>query len=250
MIRALIVDDEKKSRELLLALLNRHCPEVFVAGLASNNTEAYDLICLQKPDVVFLDIRMQGGSGFDLLKKFREVNFLVIFITAYDQYALRAIKYSALDYLLKPVDENELKEAVAKAVQNMSLRNYRPHIDNLLTHLKNPDNPANKIAIHSSGTIELIPIRHITRCEADGKYTRIFLSDGTHRLASRNLKEYEELLSGFGFYRVHHAHLVNFTCIKEYERGRGGNLILNDGTSITVSQRKKAEFLRVLKTRD
>lgn len=246
MLQTLIVDDEKRGRELLKMILATNCPEVKVIGEASNTKEAYQMILQSEPDLVLLDIEMPGGTGFDLLSKFDEVNFDVIFITAFDQYAIKAIKFSAMDYILKPVDEEELIKAIKRAEENRNRKNNKEKVNTLISNVQKSSNHQ-KIGLTSGEGLEFIEIKNILRCEADGKYTSVFLTDGKKLLVSKNLKEFEDLLTEYNFFRTHHSHLVNLDCIKKYQSGRGGYVVMSDGSTITVSQRKKDDFLSSLK---
>ena len=246
MLQTLIVDDEKRGRELLRMVLATHCPEVKVIGEASNIKEAHNLIIATDPDLVFLDIEMPGGTGFDLLTKFDEINFEVIFVTAFDKYAIKAIKFSAMDYLLKPVDEEELVKAIKRVEENQNKKSNKDRVSNLISNVRKP-NDNQKIGLTSSDGLEFIEIKNILRCEADGKYTSVFLHDGKKLLVSKNLKEFEDLLTENNFFRIHHSHLVNLDYIKKYQSGRGGYVVMSDGSTITVSQRKKEDFLSSLK---
>jgi two-component system, LytTR family, response regulator len=246
MLQVVIVDDETKGRELTKMILTANCPGIKIAGEASNIKEAYDLIMRVEPHLVLLDIEMPGGSGFDLLAKFNEITFDVIFLTAFDQYAIKAIKFSALDYLLKPIDEEDLIAAVKKVENNYIRKTHNGAVANLLNNTKKlTENP--KIGLTTSDGLDFIEIKNIMRCEADGKYTTVFLAEGKKMLVSKNLKEFEELLNEFNFFRIHHSHLVNLDYIKKYQSGRGGYVIMNDGSTITVSQRKKEEFMSNLR---
>jgi two-component system LytT family response regulator len=246
MINAIIVDDEKKGRNLLEILLRENCPEVNVVNTASNMTQALELIRELDPDLVFLDIEMTGGSGFDLLEHLEDIRFSVIFVTANSQFALKAFKFSAIDYLLKPVDEAELISAVKKVEERMNFKNSQSQSSAPLSAVSNLRKTSSKLALTTQSGLLFIEISEILRCEADGKYTMCFLADGKKHLVTRNLKEFEDFLSNYNFIRVHHSHLVNMECIKEYVSGRGGYIIMNDGKDISLSQRKKDEFLKRL----
>lgn len=246
MLQTLIVDDEKRGRELLKMILTTNCPDIKLIGEASNIKEAHQLILQHEPDLVLLDIEMPGGTGFDLLSKFDEVNFDVIFITAFDKYAIKAIKFSAMDYILKPVDEEELVKAIKRAEENYNRKNNKERVGNLISNTQKSV-PHQKIGLTSDEGLEFIEIKNILRCEADGKYTSVFLTDGKKLLVSKNLKEFEELLTEYNFFRIHHSHLVNLDFIKKYQSGRGGYVVMSDGSTITVSQRKKDDFLSSLK---
>ncbi|MBS1765234.1 MAG: response regulator transcription factor [Bacteroidetes bacterium] len=246
MLQTLIVDDEKRGRELLKMILTTNCPEVKIIGEAANIKEAQQLIVQHEPDLVLLDIEMPGGSGFDLLTKFDEINFEIIFITAFDKYAIKAIKFSAMDYILKPVDEEELVKAIKRAEENYNRKSNKERAGNLVSNAQKPV-PHQKIGLTSGEGLEFIEIKNILRCEADGKYTSVFLTDGKKLLVSKNLKEFEDLLTENNFFRIHHSHLVNLDYIKKYQSGRGGYVVMSDGSTITVSQRKKDDFLSSLK---
>jgi len=246
MLQTLIVDDEKRGRELLKMILTTNCPDIKLIGEASNIKEAHQLILQHEPDLVLLDIEMPGGTGFDLLSKFDEVNFDVIFITAFDKYAIKAIKFSAMDYILKPVDEEELVKAIKRAEENYNRKNNKERVGNPISNTQKSV-PHQKIGLTSGEGLEFIEIKNILRCEADGKYTSVFLTNGKKLLVSKNLKEFEELLTEYNFFRIHHSHLVNLDFIKKYQSGRGGYVVMSDGSTITVSQRKKDDFLSSLK---
>lgn len=244
MIRALIVDDEKKARDLLSILLKENCPQVEIAGMAASVKEAHETIMKLKPDLVFLDIEMAGETGFDLLARFESITFSIIFITAFDKYALKALKFSALDYLLKPVDEKELVQAVKKAEKEQDSGDLKQKLDIFLKGYYSLID--NKIAISSMEGFEFIEINDIIRCEAEGKYTDCYLVNDRKIVATKNIKEFEDILSTHRFFRVHHSHLINLRFIKNYHKGRGGYVVMIDGATIPVAERKKDEFLSSL----
>jgi len=243
MIDAIIVDDEPKNVKILKALLNEYCPEVRVVGEASSADEAANIINEKKPDVVFLDIEMPYGNAFDLLDKLKPVDFEIIFVTAFDDYTLKAFRYSAIDYLLKPVNIDELKAAVEKANSQKNLKNMNLQLNNLLFNLhKNADSPA-RIAITSQDGFSFVSINEIMRCEAKGNYTYIFTTDHQKHISSRNIKAYEDMLPSSIFFRIHHSHIINIGYVKKYHKGRGGTVEMEDGTMIEVATRRKNEFL-------
>jgi len=245
MINAIIVDDEKNGRELLQILLREHCPEVNSAGVAEDMQKAIELIKQSEPDLLFLDIRMPGGSGFDLLEALGDRSFSVIFVTAYHEHAIKAFKFSAIDYLLKPIDEEELVKAVQKVEkQKRPATLTTQEIKNVKTTYDSYSN--NRLALTTRAGLVFVEIREIMRCEAFAKYTTCYLNNGREIVVTRNLKEFEDVLEGYNFVRLHHAHLVNMDYIKEYHNGRGGYITMTDGTTITVSQRKKEDFLKRL----
>ena len=242
MINAIIVDDELYGRTVLSSLLRKYCPQVTLMAEAKSVKEAFELIEKHKPDLVFLDIEMPGGSGFDLLELYPEPSFSVIFTTAFNQYAIKAIKFSALDYLLKPINIEELQAAVAK-VDDPDGEEQSAKVSNFIQNYKNQESSnAKKIAISTTEGLEFIEIHEIIRCEANGKYTFCVLKDRTIT-ATKNLKEFENLLSDYDFFRVHHAHLVNLKHIKKFQKSDGNQLIMSNGDQVGVSKRKKEEFM-------
>ena len=246
MIRAIIVDDEEKGRLTLKNLIGKNCPSIELIDLCDSVEMAIDSILKHQPDLVFLDIEMPFQNGFALLEKFNKPNFDVIFITAYDHYAIKAIKYSALDYLLKPVDTDELKEAVTK-IENKkkSVLPQMPDFELLLSNLKLKGNSA-KIAVPTFDGLQMLSSTNIIKCTANESYTEIVLSDGKKIMVSRILKEYEDLLSDFNFFRVHNSCLINLAHVNKYIKGDGGYVVMSDGESVEVSRRKKNELLNKL----
>ncbi|MEZ5039899.1 MAG: LytTR family DNA-binding domain-containing protein [Saprospiraceae bacterium] len=245
-IKALIVDDEANNRENLRLALAAYCQEVEVAGEADSALKAIDLIKIHQPELVFLDIAMPLGSGFDLLESLPEVNFEIIFVTAYDQYAIRAIKFAAVDYLLKPIDVLELKKAVTKVMSKQLKKQKKTHLEVLLNNLQQQEK---KIALPQSDHIEFVPVHTIIRCLGDRNYTHFFLKDGRKLLVSRTLKEFVELLEESNFFRVHQSHLVNMECIQKYSKRDGGLLVMIDKAQIPVARARKEELLTRLMAR-
>lgn len=244
MINTVIVDDEKKGRDLLQILLREHCPAINVVGVADDISKALELINLLNPELIFLDIHMPGGSGFDLLEKIGERKINVIFVTAYHEHAIKAFKFSALDYLLKPIDEEELIKAVKKAE---ALAGKTPVLKDAEVLKPNHNAVGNgRLALSTSLGLVFVEIKDIERCEASGKYTTCFLTNSKEIIVTKNLKEFEDVLSEYNFIRIHHSHLINLEYIKHYHKGRGGYITMKSGSTITVSQRKKDEFLKRL----
>ncbi len=248
MIRAIIVDDEALSKTVLKNLILKYCPEISLLGEASNITEAKKLIEELNPDLVFLDIEMPGGSGFELLEKLIDnPSLMVIFTTAYDQYAIKAFKFNALDYLLKPINISELIAAVAKISNPVHKKTMRSSLKHFMDSPGNSGiSKNNKVALPTQEGLVFIDIANIIRCEADGKYTYCFISEGKALHSTRNLKDFEEQLTQFGFCRIHHAHLINLNHIKTYVKGNGGYVLMNNNDTVTVSKRKKEDFLKHL----
>jgi len=243
MIKALIIDDEPKSVKILATMLREYCPNVFLAGTAHKADDAIVLIHQLQPNLVFLDIEMPSGNGFDILDRLRPVNFEVIFVTAFNEYTLKAFRYNALDYLLKPLNIEELQAAVHKAAGNIKLKSFNAQLDYFLESLKKTTLPVQKIALAEKNGIILIPITDIIRCEASRGYTTFIIKNKDKVLSSKNIKEYEELLPENTFFRLHNSHLVNLNYIRMYHRGRGGQVEMEDGTLVEVAVRRKDELL-------
>ena len=239
-IRAVIIDDEKNVREGLYGIINKYCPNVEVLGLASNAHQGIELIAETKPDLVFVDVQMRGMTGFDMLKEIGEVDFDVIFVTSFDKYALKAIKYSALDYLLKPINIAELQIAISKFD-----RGRKEQVSSLLENLNNPGGK-HKIAIKHSRGIRYANEDEIIRCQADGNYSTIFFQDSTNLLVAKTLKEFDELLPIDTFFRVHQSHIINLHFVKAYHQGRGGDLEMENGDMINVARSRKKDLLNRL----
>ena len=245
MIRAIIIDDEPKGREILKNLLTKNCHNVEIIATANSADSGAEAIRKFRPDLIFLDIEMPGGNGFQLLEKTSDLDFDVIFTTAYSQYAIKAIRFSALDYLLKPVKPEELRDAVGKVEKKLSSQTTsRQNVDTLLSNIK--ENLPKKVVIPNATGAENVLLDDIVQCSADGNYTNIFLKGGKKILVAKTLKDYEELFSDENFARIHHAHLVNLKHVKRYIKGEGGSVEMSDGSVLEVSRRKKAEFLEKL----
>lgn len=245
-LTAIIIDDEEHCRSSLKKQIQWSCPEVEVVGEANNIENGFAAIKESTPDVVFLDIAMPGGSGFDLLRQFDKVYFSVIFTTAYDEYALQAFNVNAIAYLLKPVDGEELIKSVEK-VHAEEDSQVTKRLDNLLDYLRVHGNTSKKIPFPVSDGLEFIPVDKIMRCESDGSYCHIYVNDAPNLFLSKTLKQVEGLINNDKFLRVHHSHLVNIDYIKRYIRGKGGQIIMDDNTSIPVSRTRKDGFLDNLK---
>lgn len=245
-IKALIVDDEESARKALANMLEYYCKEIEVVGTAANISEAYQQIKLQNPAVVFLDIQMPGGNGFDLLKKYRQLPFKVIFVTAYDQFALRALKLSAIDYPLKPLSPRDLIRAIEKLGQQVEVEE---RFDEQLSALENnmqAEKQQKKIILNTSTNMYVLRVEDVLRCEADENYTRIIDLKGKAILVAKTLKEFDALLSPLGFCRIHQSHLINLNHVLTYEKGTGGMVILSNKERVPVSGRRKEFFLSSL----
>jgi len=238
-IRSIIIDDEPNNIENLQILLNKYCPEINILATAINADSGIEAIRTYQPDLVFLDIQMPGKSGFDLLKAFTSINFEIIFITAYDQYGIQAIKFSALDYLLKPVNINELKLAVEKARLKIIAKQKDYNIANLLEYTKAGNKEIPKIALPTLQEIMYVRVDNIIRCEASNNYTLFYLQNGEKVLVCKTLKEFAELLTPHNFIRTHQSHLVNLLFVKSFLREDGGALFLNDQTKVPISRQNR-----------
>jgi two-component system, LytTR family, response regulator len=246
-ISAVIIEDEKNSRELLKSIVTAECPEVELLGEAENIKSGLELVKVMKPQLLFLDISMPDGTGFDLLSQLGGQKLDIIFTTATDKFAVKAIKYSAVDYLLKPIDIDELKTAVKKITEK---KNTVPNIENLnflINHLKQQDELFQKITLPTGNAFEVVAVKDIVRCEAEGSYTYFYINNGKKFMVSASLKHYEDLLPDNDFVRVHHHHLINMNHVTRFLKQDGGYAIMSDGAQIEVSRRKKDMFLEKLK---
>ena len=246
MIRAVLVDDETDSIRVLNRLLEGYCPDVRVVGTAEGVESALPLIQMEKPDLVFLDIEMIQGNAFDLLNRLLPLSFQVIFVTAFDNYAVRAFKYSAVDYLLKPVDVDDLVQAIDRVTARLEGKVDLTGIKALLENVGAMHVSQQKMAIPTLSGLNFVPLQDIIRFEAQGNYTIIFLTNGESVMTTRNIKEYEELLPEAIFFRVHHSHIISLQKIQKYQKGRGGFVLMEDGSSIEVASRRRVDFLKRL----
>jgi len=241
-IRVAIIDDEQDSIESLKLHISELVDDIEVIGEAENVETGLQLIKSTKPDLVFLDINMPDGTGFDLLEQLPQKDINVIFVTAYDKHAVSAFRFSAIDFLLKPIDPELLIQAVDKYRGITNQEELQNRLFNLLENKKT----LTKIALPILEGYRFVLINQIRRCESDGSYTYFYLKTGDKLLVSRSIKEYDELLTSHYFYRLHQSHLINLECMKEYKKGEGGSVILDDNTEIPVSRRKKEGFLSVI----
>lgn len=240
--RALLIDDETKSRTTLCSFLSKYCPSIEIVGEADGVKKGLESITLLAPDVLFLDIEMNDGTGFDLIEQLPKINLEIIFVTAFNQYAIKAFRYSAIDYLLKPVNPEELIQAVAKLSDESRISEIEQKIEALMSNKTS----IQKIAIPSMEGIRLEEVSNISYCESDNYYTHIHLTSGEKLLVSKTLKEYDTILSEEGFFRIHQKYLVKVSEIRTYSKSDGGFVTLNDGTHLTVSRRKKDDLMKVL----
>ncbi|WP_420576073.1 LytR/AlgR family response regulator transcription factor [Ekhidna sp.] len=242
MLRAVIVEDEKHSRETLKNLLSEYCEGVTVEGEADSVTKGIEAIKNVKPDVVFLDIELQPGTGFEVLQGVGDVDFETIFTTAYEQYAIQAIKLSSLDYLLKPISIDDLQEAVKKCHHKKGENNYKQQMDVLLSQLSHKDGDKN-ICLSTADGMEFVKESDILFCKANGSYTDFKFKDGSCIMVSKHLKEYEDLLPPAHFMRVHNSYLINLREVKKFVKSEGGYILMNDDSTVSISPKKRDEFM-------
>lgn len=246
--KAIIIDDEEGARESLANILTKYFPEVAILAKADSGEKGLAIIREHAPELVFLDIEMPNGNAFDLLSspELRDkINFDVIFITAFDHYAIQAIKFSALDYLLKPIDVDDLREALQRHASKRKEKNFfNEKLNVLLNNIRNKKQDGlRQVAIPDMEGLTFFPLNDIIRCESDGNYTLIYISGGKKILSSKSLSEYDEVFTTENFFRVHRSHLINLHHIKKYFRGEGGYVLMSDNSQIEVSRRKKNEFM-------
>jgi len=241
-MNCIIIDDEKHCIKTLSSLLKTNFPEVNILATCTESTKAYDLIQQHKPDFIFLDIEMPLLNGFDLLSKFEQLFFEVIFTTAYDSYAIKAIKYSALDYLLKPISKEDLAAAIEK-IKNKKRPISKAQVQ-MATAVHNKQLP-DTIALPTADGLNFASVNDIVYCTADGSYTRMYMTDKSEILLSKALGDVDELLSEYNFFRIHHSTLINLKQVKKYIRGEGGEVIMSNGQSLQVARTRKTDFLNV-----
>ena len=243
-MRALIIEDMPQAVAVLEADLATYCPEVEVTGVAHSVVSAAKLLRQQKPDLIFLDILLGDGTGFDLLEIFPGLDARIIFVTASDEFALRAFRYAAVDYLLKPIEPEQLQDAVRRAQKQIG--GTRESLSVLQEAIARPDVLPSRISLHTQERILVVEVDQIVRCEADDNNTRFLLASGEKVFVTRTLKHYEQLLEGHGFMRVHQSHLVNFRYVRGLEKKEGGYLLLKNGDMVPVSIRKKADVIALI----
>lgn len=246
MIRTVLIDDELDSNRVLQTLLENYCPQVRVVGTADGVETATALICHVNPDLVFMDIEMTEGNAFDLLNRLKPIQFHVIFVTAFDNHAVRAFRYNAIDYLLKPVNIMELCAAVDKISGKYVDNNMLERVQNLLENIHGTNPVERKMAVPTVSGLSFVALRDIIRLEAQGSYTVIYLQDSTKISATISIKEYEEILPDTLFFRIHHSHIINLNKIKSYQKGRGGYVTMDDNSFIEVASRRRESFMQRL----
>jgi two-component system LytT family response regulator len=244
MLRTVIIDDEAHVRETLSRLLVMHCPQVKVVGEAYSVASGLKIIHELNPQLVLLDIKMDDGSGFDLLRSLEVIDFKVIFITAYEKYAVQAFKFAAIDFLLKPVNPEELADAVMRA-ETLVQEHFNTQLQAMQENLRSDIRQKKKIVLKTLDNVYLVDMQDITHCESDGCYTSVHLSVGDKIIISKNLGEFEEMLGESGFYRVHKSYLINLMHIKRFEKQEGGYIILTGDDKVPVASRKREELMEL-----
>lgn len=245
MYKLIVIDDEASARNILKKMLNLLDQNIEVVAEAASVAEAYKMIKKYEPDLVLLDIKLEDGTGFDLLKKFEEIPFRFIFTTAFEEYAIQAFRFSAIDYLLKPINPDELLEAIEKTKQEIEKDQSYLKMMALISNIENYSFENKKIILKTAETIHLVNVKEIVRCESTGNYTNIYLSDGKKHMVSKTLKEFDEMLTPYKFFRTHQSHLINLNYVEHFEKANGGVLILKNKENIPVSFRKKDLLFKV-----
>jgi two-component system, LytTR family, response regulator len=244
-MNAIIIEDEHHSAEALKTMINDYCPEINLKGIYHSVDDGVKALSKNNTQLVFLDVMLSDGTGFDLLSHFNHPHFQVVFTTAFDQYALKAIKCSALDYLLKPISLKELRIAIEKATESINSNQNGARVHHLLENI-NEKEKLKHLAVPTMDGFYFVEIKNIVSLKADGSYTHINLANKESLMVSRQLKEYEEMLEADYFFRVHNSYIVNINHIKQYVKGSGGYLNMSDGSTIDVAMRRKEELLRLL----
>ena len=244
-MKVVIIDDENKIINTITKLIETSFIDISIVASSNDIRSGYHQIIKHQPDILILDINLPDGTGFDLLKRFSHPRFKLIFVTAYEEYAIKAFKFSAIDYILKPIDANELNLAISKARDLKIIEEQQLKVKALMENV-NEDKTLKKIVLRTSESLHLVKVEDIIRCEADSNYTFFYLIDGRKILISKTIKEYTELLKNSGFVRVHQSHLINTSYIDRYDKTSGRGLVMKDDSNIPVSKDRKPYFLKHL----
>lgn len=245
MLRAIIIDDIDNIRQKNIAVIKQYCPDVAIIAEADSVTSGVAAIKKYLPDLVFLDVEMQDGTGFDLLQQLKPIDFKVIFVTAFQEFAIKAFRFSAIDFLLKPIDPSDLIEAVAKARETLNKEMLELQFSTLFSNIERPRS-LQKIVLRTAEKVYSINVQDIIRCESEKNYTTFYMLNGQKLLVSTTLKEYETMLLPMGFFRTHQSHLINMLYFDHYVKTDSGSIIMKDKTVIPLSVRKKEEFFSAL----
>ena len=243
-MKAVIIDDEKRTRELIAKMIESFGLGIQTFPIGESVESGLKAIETINPDLVFLDIQMPDGTGFDLLKMIPQKNFEVIFITAHEEFAIKAIKFSALDYILKPIDPEDLRQAVLKAVNSIDHRREESQFEALQLNMQ--PSQKRRLVLKTQESVHVVDLDKIVRCEADRNYTSFYLVEGRKILVSKTLKEYETLLTSYNFFRVQQSHLINLDFVDRYDKGNGGAVIMKDGSELPLSSSKRELFFKIL----
>jgi two-component system LytT family response regulator len=243
-LRTLIIDDEAPVRNLINGIIQHYCEQAEVIATADGVHSGLAAIKKHKPDLVLLDIKLNDGTAFDLLKQLEDIKFAIIFITAYEKYAVNAFRFSAVDYIMKPIHIDELINAIHKASEKTEQQVLSQKLKNFFDNM-NSKPEDKKIVLKTSESIFIVKVTDIIRCQADHNYTTFFLTNGKKVLVSKTLKDYDEMLCDYFFFRTHQSHLININHIVSFEKNDGGYLRMADGSSVPVSKRKREELLEL-----
>ncbi len=243
-MKTVIIDDEINARQTIRKMIDQECEGVEIIGEAGDVKNGLNIINTYKPDIVLLDIQLPDGSGFDLLDKLDDYDFKLIFITAYEEYAVKAFKFSAIDYLLKPFDPDEVEKAVSRAKEAMAKEDTQLKLNAFLSNIENISKEVKKIVLKTSDSIHLVNVQDIIRCQADCNYTYFYLYGGKKLVVSKTLKEFDTMLTPYGFFRVHQSHLVNLNYLDHFKK-ENEKIVLKDQTSVPVSHRKKEQLIQI-----
>ena len=246
MLNIALIEDEEKTLKGICTIIGDYCKDVVIKGTADSVASAVELLNTTQVDLVLSDINLPDGKSFEILEQLNEIDFKIIFITAFEEYAIKAIKFSAFDYLVKPIDPKELIAAIQKAQKHVEKENAALKLEALLTNVKNFSENLKKIVLKTLDSIYIIDVQDIVHCESDSSYTRFSLIDGRKIMVSKVLKEFDEMLGGSGFIRVHKSHLINLNYIDRFIKTEGGYLVMKDGSNVPVSQRRKDHILTLL----
>ncbi|MEO5570081.1 MAG: response regulator [Bacteroidia bacterium] len=242
MLSTILIDDQEICTEMLKDMLEKDNSEVSISAVCNSGKEGIKAIRKHEPDLVILDVEMPGMSGFEMLREIKDPDFEVIFTTAFDKYSIEAIRFSALDYLLKPIIPHELKAAIEK-VEHKQNKNINRQFKTLFKNLQETRRPVNQVALPALEGLIFVNVVDIIHCKSDSNYTTLFLKSGEKMMVTKTLKDIEGLLEGNNFYRIHHSHLINMIHIKKYVRGNAGYVVMSDGADINVARNRKEEFL-------
>lgn len=243
-LQTIIIDDEAPVRELISNIIENFCDIAEVIATAESVTAGIQAIKTYSPDLVILDVKLLDGTAFDILDKFNEIKFAIIFITAYENFAVKAFKFSAIDYILKPIHIDELINAIKKASEQLEYKSLSLKLQNFFDN-QNSKSEDKKVVLKTLESIYIVKIADIIRCEADHNYTTFYFANNKKLIVSKTLKEYDEMLTGMGFFRTHQSHLININFLSSFEKSEGGYLVMSDGSKVPVSKRKREELLEL-----